>query len=467
MIHINKPYGKELRSLSSLAIPITLSQLALLGIGVTDVIVSSRAGVTDLAGVTLGNNAWTLVIYFFFGISVANQPLISRAFGENDFIGLRRQFQQSLWMALLTGVIGTVVALLVSFLLYFIDVEPAVRRIATSYIQVIALAALAMTLLPVLRTTLESIGKSKVVLLINSFAFLMNIPLDIALVHGSFGLPKLGGVGCAWASVIVLWASALISYMYLGMNAKVKKYRFLKKVVPPNFSMILNTVKLGLPIGASILIELGLFNGAAIAIATIGEVELAAHAVAISAASVTFMLYLGIAQASTILASRRLGAKNFSSAVFGIYFSIKLSATLSLVLSVVFVIFRYELAGLYSSKPEVIELAAQLLIWSAIFQAVDAIQVNSVCGLRAFKDTLSPLRYQIIAFWFIAFPLGYWLSSQTLWPSISGAVGFWIAMTAGLVLAAVLITAKLVKEIRVNSIKVQAGMKTVFPLELL
>ena len=451
-------YFQELRILSKLATPIALSQLALIGIGVTDVIVSGRAGIVDLAGVTLGNNVWMLVILFFFGISIANQPLVSELYGKGDWPGLTRQFQQSLWMSLFTGLVGVAAVLFSSVLLVQLGIEAGIERIAVTYIRVMALAAVAMTVLPVLRTTLESTNQTGVVMAINIFGFLINIPLDIALVHGCWGLPRLGGIGCAWASVAVLWTSVLCSYGFVLVSKKTRDLHLMKNFVRPDFGAIKKVMLLGLPIGFSIIIEFGFFSGAAIVIAKLGDVSVSAHAVAISAASVAYMIYFGIAQGIAILGAQRLGEGSRGRAVFGIYSGIALTFLLSLFLSVVFVLFRYDIAALYTKDLEVIELAGQLLIWSAFFQIADALQATSVCGLRAFKDTVSPLRYQLIAFWVVAFPLGYLLAIREIWPAlVKGPEGFWMAMTAGLALAAIFIFLKLWQVIGDQRKKVSQG----------
>lgn len=440
----------ELRSLVKLATPVTLGHLALMGIGVTDVIVAGRAGVSDLAGVALGNSVWVLIIYFFFGISIANQPLISELFGRRDFSALRFQFHQSLWMSILTGVVSIVAVLAGAELLGFLNSDAVANGIARDYLQVMALGAVTMTLLPVLRTTLESINQTKVVLVINTVTFLLNIPLDIALVHGLWGLPKLGGVGCAWASISLLWFSVAVTYLVLVLRKKNRVFGFAGKLSPMSMPVIFKTLKLGVPIGFSILIELGLFSGAAVVIATLGDVEVGAHSVAISAASVAYMIYFGIGQAMTILAARRLGEGRPLRAVQGIYFGIRFAILISIIFSLMIVLLRTQIASLYSDDQAVILLAAQLLIWSAVFQTADAVQVTAICGLRAFKETASPPRYQIISFWLIAFPMGYLFSVVGIWEPMSGPHGFWLAMTSGLVLVAVLIYLKLRRYTRLS-----------------
>ena len=434
---------KETPALMRLAAPVCLSQLALLGIGITDVILAGRVGTTDLAGVTLGSNAWHIVIFFFAGIAIANQPLVANFFGAGNTKALRNQIFQSAWMALGCGVTATICVLIAAQLMSLLHVTPEVLAIGTGYMTVMALGAIAMTLLMVLRTSLEAMNQTRVVFVINLSMFLLNIPLDLALLFGLWGFPELGGVGCAWASVTVLWTSVLLQWLVL-VFARNNQYLKLGSSLPsPNRIQIVDTLKLGIPIGFSSLVELGFFGGAAIVIATIGEIAVASHAVAISAASVTYMLFLGLGQGISILAAQRLGARKPHRSITGIWFGINLSLVLATVLSIIIVTFRFEIAGLYSKDINVINLAAQLLIWAAIFQLADALQITAICGLRAFKETRSPPRYQLIAFWLLAFPLGYGLGVLGWIPVLQGPQGFWLAMLIGLSVAAILITRKL------------------------
>ena len=434
---------KESRSLMRLAAPVCLSHLAILGIGITDVILAGRAGTTDLAGVTLGSNVWNFIVYFFFGIGIANQPLVANHFGAGKLEALRSQVYQSAWMALACGVIATGCVLLGVVLMKNLSVEPGVMTIASSYMAVMALGTLAMVIAPILRTTLEAMNQTRTVLAINLTVFLLNIPLDIGLIFGLWGLPKLGGVGCAWASVAMLWTAVVLQALVLMYGRSNRQLKFDAAPEPPDKTQILKTLQLGLPIGASLMIELGFFSGAAIVIATIGETAVAAHAVAINAASATYILYFGLGQAITILAAQRLGARKVRRSVFGIWFGVGLTIILAVFISVLLVIFRHEIIQLYTNDSSVIMIAAHLLLLASIFQLADAIQISAICGLRAFEETKSPVRYQFVAFWLIAFPLGYGLSILGWIPAMAGPQGYWIAMLVGLGLSAVLISRKL------------------------
>lgn len=432
----------EAGHLTKLAVPVVLSQLALMGMGVTDIVVAGRSGTDQLAGMTLGNNLWNLVAYFFFGIGLAAQPLIGHAFGAGDRRGIRRQFQQAIYAAIFTGIICFLSALLMSQILLNLGYEKRLAQIGSSYLGVMAFGGMAMTLLPVLRSTLEAMSQTKVVTTTLLTAFLINIPLDYVLVIGYGPFPALGSVGCAYASVIVLWFVIVWLSLLLGSRSRNRHLRLMDRFNRPNIAIIKENLKLGLPIGFTVTIELGLFVTAALLIGYFGAVSTAAHSVAISAASVCYMFYMGLGQGVVIRASQLLGAGESSKAWFSIRLGIAMTGALATLMSLSIFFLRTHIPGLYSNDAEVIQLASVLLIWAAIFQIGDSLQCVGMYGLRAYKDTLTPLRYQLVSFWVIGFPIGYLLATREASP-LYGPEGYWVGMCSGLILSALLISRQL------------------------
>lgn len=428
--------------LAKLAVPVVMSQLALMGMGVTDVIVAGRSGTEQLAGMTLGNNLWNLVAYFFFGIGLAAQPLIGHAFGAGDRRAIRRQFQQAIYAAIATGLICFACVQLMAQILLSMGYEPALASIGSSYMQVMAFGGMAMTLLPVLRSTLEAMSQTMVVTRVLLVAFLINIPLDFILVFGFGPIPEMGSVGCAWASLIVLWAVIFWLSILLGSRSRNRHLRLLKSFAKPDLAIIKENLKLGLPIGFTVLIELGLFVTAAMMIGYFGAVSTAAHSVALSAASVCYMFYMGLGQAIVIRASQLLGGGFPEKAWYSIRVGVALTASLAILISVSILLLRSYIPGLYSSDIEVIELASILLVWAAVFQLGDSLQCVGMYGLRAYKDTVTPLKYQFISFWLIGLPIGYLLATNAT-SLFYGPQGYWIGMCSGLIISALLMSRQL------------------------
>ena len=428
----------EIKKLVKLAMPVSLAQLAVMGMGATDVLIAGQAGTLELAGMSLGSNIWHLVILFFMGIGLATQLLIARRFGARDYHGVKHQFQQAVWMCLVLGVAGSVCLWLVTWAMSFTSFDVAIRAIAQEFLLVISFAALPMCLLPAARGTLEGISLTATVFWVNLAAFLLNIPLDFALVHGLWGLPKLGGVGCAWATVVLVWAMFLSLCVVIQRHRVTAPMRLFADFAKPHKDTIKNTFKLGLPIGMSIAIELSMFSGAGILIAYFGAVQAGAHAVAITIVSLSFMFYMGLGQGLTIRAAQLLGADNLAAAWYTIKAGTAFNLSLAGLFCVLFLLFKQQFVTLISDDPLVIDLAVDLVIIGAAFQLADCLQVTAICALRAYQHTTSPPKYQVLSFWVLGLPLGIGLAFYQWWPGLEGALGMWVAMLASLTLVGLL-----------------------------
>jgi MATE family multidrug resistance protein len=442
------PFITEIRALIRLALPVSLAQLALVGMSATDVLIAGQAGTVELAGMNLGVNAWNMVILFFMGIGFATQPLVAKKYGAKDDAGVKHQLHQSIWMCLGVGVIATLLVLTVSWGLKFAPLETQMLAVAREYLLVISLCAIPMTMIPAVRGTLEGMSLTRVVLWINLAAFLLNIPLDLALVHGLYGFPKLGGVGCAWATVVLVWMMFLSTIVVLILHKQLREKNFLGRMQRPNWVSIAKTLRLGVPIGFSIVIELSMFSGAGMMIAFFGPVEASAHAVAITVAALSFMLYVGIGQGVTIRASQFFGALSHDEARYTIKAGTIFNLMVSVVICVLFLLFNNQLIALFSSDPDVIALAVVLLYFGAVFQLADCLQVAAVCALRAYHDTASPPRYQFVAFLIFGLPIGIGLSFYNWLPGLAGAKGMWMAMVISLFLVGVLLLWRLMRLMR-------------------
>jgi len=441
-------FGSEAKSLMRLALPIAMSQLIIIGMGITDVIVAGRAGTVELAGMTLGSNVTHIIIYSFFAIGFAAAPLVSRHFGAGRLNQMASQIQQVLWTCVLVGIFCMVFIYCASQLLSRANFDPEIQRIATSYTAVMSLSGFVLCMVAGLRSSLESMTWTVPVLIVNLLAFLINIPLDIILVHGYLGAPRLGSVGCAVATVAIQSFIMLSFFVCLWLALKKQKITLSDHFETANKSEIIKIIKLGFPMGLSVLIEMGFFSGAAVMIVYFGAINAGAHAVAIAAASATYMIYHGLSQAITIRASHHLGRDHYQQARDTCQTGIKIGVVVSLVCSAIFILFRHEIVTLFSNDPDVIALAATLLVFAAIVQFADAMQVTALYGLRAYLDTKSPVIIQFIGFWIIAAPMGYLLSKNSAYPMLNGAFGYWTAMCVGLGIVAIILMKKLVTTAR-------------------
>ena len=441
-------YFTEIKSLLVLAVPVSLAQLALVGMTATDVLIAGNASTSDLAGMNLGANTWNMVALFFMGIGFATQPLIAKRFGADDEAGIKHQLHQSMWMCLVLGVLATLCVVLIAWLIGYIDYQADMLAIAQGYLFAISLCAVPLVLIPAVRGALEGMSQTRVVLWINFAAFVINIPLDYVLVNGLYGFPTLGGVGCAWATVILIWGMFLVNLLVLTWHKKVRDLKLLHDIEKPHMETICRTLKLGFPIGMSIVIELSMFCGAGMLIAIFGTIQASAHAVAITIASMSYMLYMGLGQGVTIRASQLLGARKPEAAWYTIKAGTGFNVFMSVCLCVLFVLFNSTFVSFFTKDPAVIQLAVVLLYFGAAFQIADSLQVAVVSALRAYHDTASPPRYQFFSFWVIGLPLGVGLAFYDWWPGLEEAKGLWFGMVASLFLVGGLLLKRLLSMVQ-------------------
>jgi len=270
-----------------------------------------------------------------------------------------------------------------------------------------------------------------------------------------YSVPKLGGVGCALATTILVWSIFFVCLLVLKFHRLLREKNLLSGFQKINKDAIFKTIQLGLPIGISIVIEMSLFSGSGILIAKFGQIEAGAHAVAITVASLSFMIYMGIGQGITIRASQLMGAQETEKA----WFAIKSGAFLNLLISVfvclLFIFLTEPLIRLFSSDEKLIPLAITLLYFGAAFQIVDSLQVSAIFGLRAYHDTVSPPKFQFIAFWIFGIPIGAYLAFNDTMLGLSGAKGMWFAMIVSLLVVGVLLLIRL-KEVAKGKSQIKA-----------
>jgi MATE family multidrug resistance protein len=286
------------------------------------------------------------------------------------------------------------------------------------------------------RTTFEGIGDTRPVLVFNGAAFVLNGILDYALVFGKFGLPALGGIGAAWATVVVMTFLVTCMALYARHSATLESLNLYHKFAAPNLKAMAETLRLGIPIALNIAAEFSFFAVIPFMIAHLGSEMLAAHAIAINIDSLVFMVPLGVAQALTIKIAHAQGRGNPHEARMICLVGFKLVLILALMTSSLKVLLRNDIASLFSADPGVQIIAANLFFFAAMLGLVDCLQMACSGALRGYKDARIPLVIQVIAFWVIAFPIAYSIALTDFWGPPLGVYGFWIGTVIAASIAA-------------------------------
>lgn len=453
------------RALAVLGAPILVAQLAQMANGVIDTLMAGNYGAVDLAGVGIGCALWTPLFLFFIGCLSALQPTIS------GHCGARRwdQVLPVLWQGIYIGIVGgivMIVALLNSeFVLLLLDLDAQTARVAQGYLSAFAFGIPAMMIGATLRGLTDGIGFTRLYMLSSLLGTLLNLPLNYIFIYGALGAPELGGVGCGWATAIANWLSLLALLAYL----RVKKIQITQPQtknagdniakpiainlfqnaafagwVKPDPKLIVSLLRLGVPIGLTIFIEVSMFSVIALFLAPLGPIVIAGHQIVLNVVSLLFMVPLSLGMSLTLRVSYLVGAKQLHLADLLAKSSLLLAASIAFVYAPLLYFGRDLIATLYTNDPAVIAVAQSLIIYGAIFQFADVIQITAISALRGYHDTRVPMFIILFSFWVIGLPLGYVLTfTNYLTDTAQGAVGFWIGLTIGLASASIFLTWRL------------------------
>ena len=429
----------ELKQLFHLMFPILITQFAQAGLGLIDTIMAGHLSANDLAAIAIGVGLWIPIMLLFAGIMIATTPLVAEARGARTPEKIPTIARQSLWVALILGVISMLILQAMPLLLPLFGIPSSLIPKASLFLHAIGLGMPAVMLYSALRSYSEALGHPRPVTVISLLALLMLIPLNFIFMYGFGPVPALGSAGCGFATAILQWLMFITLAIYIH---KAKAYQHApiftqwEKIDPLWVKRIL---KLGLPIGLAIFFEVSIFSTGAIVLGPLGENAIAAHQIAISVTSQLFMIPLSLAIALTIRVGLYYGEQNWQAMrqvqkIGLIFATIFAFATMTLITFA-----RPEIVSIYTNDLQVMPVAMYLLWFAMAYQLKDARQVSAAGCLRGMHDTQAPMWITFIAYWVIAFPIGVYLARYTHW----GVAGVWLGLIVGLTIACILLIRRL------------------------
>lgn len=431
---------REAKTTLILAWPLIAAQLAQIGLGTTDVIMMSWLGPEYLAAGTLSTSIMFLFLIFGIGIATAVSPLMAQAVGREDYRSVRRTVRQGFWVAFLFATILVPFILQIEWIFSILGQDPELGRLADSYIQFAAFQFYPFLMFTVLRGFLSAHEDTSVVLIATLIGIVVNAIGNYALMFGNFGFPRLELAGAGISTIIVHSVTFLFGLGYVLTRQKYRHYQLLLRFWKPDWQRFFEIIKVGTPIGFMLTAEVGLFSVAAVMMGWLSTLELAAHAVAIQLASISFMVPLGLSQATTIRVGLQYGRDNHKGIGIAGWTSIALGTGFMAITCTLFILFPNMFVSLFidASKPENLEvfaLAASYLAVAGLFQLVDGAQAMAAASLRGLSDTKVPMYGAIFGYWLMGLPIAYYLGFQT---ELRG-VGVWLGLAGGLAIVAVIL----------------------------
>jgi len=439
---------------------VLVGQLAVMAFGITDTVVAGRFSDTALAALSVGSATYITVHISLMGMLQALLPVWAELHGANKNVAVGQSLRQALYLCLLTSLIGMTALAFPGPLLNWTRVPDALQAEVREYLLIVAFGVPASLLFRMYSTLNQSLGKPKLVTWVQVGALAVKVPLSMVLVLGMPGLfPPLGLAGCAWATLAVNYLMLGLALWLLRTQDFYRPYRIWAAMEAPNWQVLMRFVRLGLPSGLAIGVEVTSFTLMSLFIARLGVVASASHQIVANMAAVLYMVPLALSIASSARLSYWLGAGQPQRARQVLRTGLGLVLMLSLGLATTMWLARDAIAALYTQSPEVAALASALLLWLTLYHFADAIQVFCVFALRSYRITLLPLVSYTVLLWGMGLAGGYAVAYEVLdasalpWLVSQSPIAFWqssslaLCVTAGLLLP-VLWRASYKKQIR-------------------
>ncbi|GGD91706.1 MATE family efflux transporter [Caballeronia grimmiae] len=430
----------DVRKIASLAWPVLIGQLAVIAFGVIDTAMVGRFSATDLAALGLGSSIYISVYIGLTGILVALQPIAGQLFGAGRESEIGEETRQALWLAAVLAVAGFVLLYFPEPLLSLAKAPPALHDRTVDYLRILSFGLPASLAFRVYSSLTNAVGKPRLVMFLQVGGLVLKFPLNTWFIFGGFGVPALGGPGCALASTLINWVLAIVGMTVLLKFEFFRPFGIFSRFTWPVFKRQVALLRLGIPMGLSYLIEVTSYTFMALFISRFGTTTLAGHQIAGNLGAVLYMTPLSIGIASSTLVSQALGAQRFDDAASISRHGIGMACVLALGYGVALLAARPHVIGAYTPDPNVIAAAMPLVLIIFFYHLCDALQITTAFILRAYKVTIVPTVIYAIALWGIGLGGGYLLGFDVggaVPASLQGARGFWIANSLSLGVAGV------------------------------
>lgn len=423
---------RELRDTLLLALPLIAGQVGQMLMGVADTVMIGRVGVIELGVASLVSAISHVPLLLGFGLLTAVSVKVSQARGANQPAAAREALRHGTWLAAGFALLVLAATALAMPRLDWLGQPDEVTAAMPPYLWLVMLSMLPMLLGTAWKNHADAMSLPWPPFCIMLAGVLLNVFLNWLLIYGNWGLPRMELVGAGWATLIARGATALALLVWLLRSPRLHGWVPHRWGWPVHGRVLASMLAIGVPASLHILTEVTAFAGAAILIGTLGAVPLAAHQIAITCAATTFMVPLGLAMALTVRIGEVTGGRQplrrgpihrggwwFA----GAFMSLSMTS---------FILAGGTIAGWFIDDPEVVRLAAGLLVIAGVFQLFDGWQVVAAGSLRGIGDVRVPALIALAAYWGVAIPLGAMLAFRTP----LGAHGMWIGLAAGLALAA-------------------------------
>ena len=432
----------EVRATAAVAGPLAAANLAQMAMGFTNTVMVGSLGSAALAAAGLGASLYFTIAMVCSGVLTAVAPLAAHAIGASDNQRAGQVAGKGLVLAALLAVPVIATLLALPRLLAALGYDAVLAAEIGRFLGAIAWAVPGFLGFAVLRSFLVAASHSRTVMIALILCIPLNAGLNWILIFGRFGAPALGIAGSGCATAIIQWLMFASLALYAEVMPSLAEYRM--RPFSRHWDEIGHILRLGLPIGGILGLEIGVFATTGILMGLLGADALGAHQLVMNCISVVFMVPLGIAQAATVRVAVALGSGVPAAARRAGFAAIALGVAYMAIMAVVLVAAPRTIAKIYvdidaPANRGLGEIALSLLAIAAVFQIFDGVQAIAAGALRGYRDTAIPLLLAVIGYWGVGFAGGWLLA----FPAGYGAIGLWTGLAVGLAAVALMLTLRL------------------------
>ena len=432
---------RELATIARHAGTVLAGQLAVMAFGVTDTIVAGRFSSYALAALSVASAVFVSVYVSLMGVLQALLPIWAEQHGKGETTAIGASFRQSLYLAFGFTALGMVVLVFPDTLLAWTEVPESMQADVRAYLMIVGWALPSAMFFRLYTTLNQALGHPQLVTWLQVGALVLKVPLSIWFTFGGWGIEAQGAAGCAWATLLVDYAIAILAVILMRCQKLYAPLQLWQRMEAPDWRRLGAFLRLGVPAGLSILVEVTSFTLVALFVARQGALAAASHQIAANLAAVCYMVPLSLGIAISARVSWWRGAGNEAKAQALAWLGVKIALVTGLVLSGSLLVARHAIPHVYTADPGVIALTSALLLWVALYHAADSIQCVCIFLLRCWRVTVAPLVVYCSLLWGGGLGGGYWLAykneaTSAYWST--NPIPFWIGSAIALALVAIL-----------------------------
>ena len=411
-----------------LLLPVLIYQVISYSSGMIGTFMAGHYSPTDLAGVSIGVNIWNPVMYTLNAIVLAIVPIVSHLIGKKREEEIPVMVRQFLYIAVLISII-LVIALntLAAPIVDSLGMDAKIATITKNYLYYESFGVLSIFLYVVLRSFMDSLGLTRLSMIMMIISVPVNVTLAYGFIFGKFGMPELGGAGNAIAVSLTYTVLFFIALFLTLKHPKINKYKIFKKE-GIRFKYWGEIFKLGIPIAIATALETVVFSTLSLMVSRFDTTIIASHQAALNFSGFLYSLPVSVANTATIIVAYHVGAKNYKLAKSYTALSVALGVISSGVAGLIVLLFDTQIPYLYSTDSGVIDLTAHLLIFAIGFALCDSFASALAGVLRGYKKVVPICLAMFVGYYIVGIPVAYYL----VFTKGVGIDGLWIGWIIGL-----------------------------------